>query len=93
MSLFHNENLSGKQRLHNENLAGKRHCAACREFVSLVQKAIRDSYNGHLVLYPVKQKPSTQCKRQRSSDSSTSDFASTSPEPKDMAVEFPASPP
>ena len=37
--------------------------------------------------------PSTPCKRQRSSDSSTSDFASPSPEPEGMEVKFPVSPP
>ena len=31
------------------------------------------------------------CKHQRSSDSSTSDFASPSPEPEDMEFKFPAS--
>ena len=71
--------------------------SACKEFVSLMQKAFRDSWlvscNRSLVLYPVKPNPSTPCKRQRSIDSSTSDFASPSPEPEDMDIEFPALPP
>ena len=59
-----------------------------QEFASLMQKALRDSCNRHIVLYPVKSNPSTPCKRQRSSDSSTSDFASPSPKPEDMEVEY-----
>ena len=43
--------------------------------------------------FPVKPNPSTHCKRQRSSDSSTFDFASSSPESKDIEVEFPVSSP
>ena len=69
------------------------HRAACKEFVSLVQKAFRDSCNRHLLLYPVEQNPSTPCKRRRSIDSSTSDYAFPFPKPEDMEVEFPASPP
>ena len=80
---------------HDKNLAGKRRSSpsscCCKEFVSLVQKAFRDSCNRHLVPYEVKLNPSLPCKRQRSSDSSTSDFASPSPEPEDIEVEFPAS--
>ena len=44
---------------------------------------VRDSCNRHLVLYEVKLNPSSPCKRQRSSDSSTSNF-------EDMEVEFPS---
>ena len=80
-------------RILQENDVPLLHRAACKEFVSLVQKAFRDSCNRHLVLYEVEPNPSTPCNRQRSSDSSTSDFASPSPEPEDMEVEFPASPP
>ena len=80
-------------RILQENDVPLLHRAACKEFVSLVQKAFRDSCNRHLLLYPVEPNPSTPCKRQRSSDAFTSDFASPSPEPEDMAVEFPASPP
>ena len=72
-----------------ENKVPLPHRAACKELVSLVQKAFRD--NRHLVLYDVKQNISSLCKHQRSSDCSTSDFASPSPEPKDMEVKFPAS--
>ena len=79
----------------DKNLAGKRRSSpsscCCKEFVSLVQKAFRDSCNRHLVPYEVKLNPSLPCKRQRSSDSSTSDFASPSPEPEDIEVKFPAS--
>ena len=78
-------------RILQENDVPLLHRAACKEFVSLVQKAFRDSCNRHLLLYPVEPNASTPCKRQRSSDAFTSDFASPSPEPEDMAVEFPAS--
>ena len=54
--------------------------SACKEFVSLMQKAFQGFLHSHLVLYPVKPNPSTQCKRQRSIDSSTSNFAPPSPE-------------
>ena len=67
--------------------------SGCKYFVSLMQKAFRDSCNRHLLLYPVKPNPSTPCKRRRSIDSSTSGFNSPSPDPEDMEVEFPASPP
>ena len=64
-----------------------------RNSFPLCRKAFRDSCKRHLILYEVKQNPSSPCKRQRSSDSPTSDLASPSPEPEDMEVEFPASPP
>ena len=63
-----------------------------RNSFALCTKAFRDSCNRHLLLYSVEPNPSTPCKRRRSVDSSTSDFASPSPEPEDMEVEFPASP-
>jgi len=80
-------------RILQDNDVPLLHRAACKEFVSLVQKAFRDSCNRHLLLYSVEPNPSTPCKRRRSIDSSTSDFASLSPELEDMEVEFPASPP
>ena len=58
--------------------------AACKECVFLVQKASHNSCNRHLVLYQVKPNPSQPCKRQRSGDSSNSDFAYPSPEPEDI---------
>ena len=56
------------EEILQENDVPLLHHAACKEFVSLVQKAFRDSYNRYLVLYPVKPNPSTPCKHQRSSD-------------------------
>ena len=50
-------------RILQENDVPLLHRAACKEFVSLVQKAFRDSCNSHLLLYPVEQNPSTPCKR------------------------------
>ena len=80
-------------RILKENNVPLLHHAACKEFVSLMQKAFRDSCNRCLVLYPVMQNPSTLSNRQRSMDSSTSNFkfASQSPKPEDMDIEFPAS--
>ena len=88
--MFHDKKI---EEILQENDVPLLHRAACKEFVSLVQKAFLDSCNRHLVLYPVKPNPSTPCKHQRSSDFSISDFASPSPEPEDIEVEFPASPP
>ena len=87
--MFHDKKLEILQ----ENDVPLLHRAAGKEFVSLVQKAFRDSYNRHLVLYEVEPNPATPCNRQQNSDSSTSDFASPSPEPEDVEVKFPASPP
>ena len=55
-------------RILQENDVPLLHRAACKEFVSLVQKAFRDSCNRYLVPYEVKPNPSPPCKRQRSSD-------------------------
>ena len=82
--MFHDKKI---EEILQENDVPLLHRAACKEFVSLVQKAFRDSCNRHLVLYLVKPNPSTPCKRQWSSDSSTSDFASPSPEPEDIEVD------
>ena len=81
------------EEILQENDVPLLHRAACKEFVSLVQKAFRDSCNRNLVLYEVKPNPSLPCKRQRSSDSSTFDFASPSPKPENIEVSFPASSP
>ena len=42
-----------KKKILQENDVPLLHCAACKDFVLLVQKAFRDSRNRHLVLYEV----------------------------------------
>ena len=89
--MFHNENLAGKRRSSPSSccLQGIRFPGA-----ESLPRLVAFSCNRHLVLYEVKQNPSPPCKRQRSSNSSDfAKFASPIPEPEDMEVEFPLSPP
>ena len=67
-------------RILQENDVPRLHRAACKEFVSLVQKAFLDSCNRHLVLYQEQRLLHFRLR-------------SPSPEPEGMEVEFPASPP
>ena len=66
---------------------------ACKDFVSFVQKGVKDLCDRHRVLYyPSRSQLSL---RQRSSDSSSYilDAPSPEPEPENMEVEFPPLPP
>ena len=87
--MFHNENLAGKRRSSPSSCCLQGIRFPCAESLPRLVQPPLTPLPGRAEPFHAVQAPL----RRRSIDSSTSDFASLSPELEDMEVEFPASPP